>query len=81
MNGFILKKRYQNFYYHHNICKIYSYCYILDLIYHSFQELIFLFQLFSQTHKCRLIFDAVSPQCQLVLLIICLKTNIQILSL
>ena len=56
---FDLKKGYQISYYHDNICKNYSYCYILDLIYYSFQVLVFLFYLFYQTRKYRLILDTV----------------------
>ena len=74
----ILKKVYQFSYYNDNICKNNSYCYILDLIYNSFQVLVFLFQLlFYWTHKYQLIFDTDFLECQSVLLIICRAANIQ----
>ena len=39
---FDLKERLSILYYHENICKSYSYCYILDLIDYSFQTLVFI---------------------------------------
>ena len=73
MNTSLLKKGDKIFYRHNKICKIYDKHNILDLIYYSFLNVGSSF-----IKEINLIFDTAFLKCQFVLLVLCLKVNIQI---